>query len=168
MSTSKENPPSQEKTFDEFIESCIITPWKTIAVCVDNSYVSAMVFERALKLAEFSCSRLHVLHVIPVNLPYAQKSEIAIEPGISEYMRQESEDMFRSIRKRLEERRVSGETVLLEGDPAEEILTFIRENKIELVILGSKEKLHTNVFLGSVSSRVSEEASSSVLIERIQ
>jgi nucleotide-binding universal stress UspA family protein len=126
-----------------------------------------MVFERALRLSEISCAKLYVLHVIPESLPYAPKSSIAMDPGISEYMRQESEETFKSVKKRLEEKNISGETVLLEGEPAEEILSFIKENKIELVILGSREKLQTKDFLGSVSRRVAGEACSSVLIERI-
>ena len=164
--TSKNSTPGENK-FEEYIRSCTIIPWKTIVVGIDNTYVSAIVFERALKLAASSCSKLYVLHVIPTSLPYSSKSEIAIEEGMYEFMLKEAEDMFNSIKKRFAEMKIDGETVLLEGDPAEELIRFIKEKNIELVILGSKEKMHTPVYLGSVSKKVSEQATCSVLIERI-
>ncbi|MEM3915121.1 MAG: universal stress protein, partial [Metallosphaera sp.] len=59
--------------------------------------------------------------------------------------------------------RATGET--LEGDPATVILDYVSKNPISLVVIGSRglSKLK-RVLLGSVSSRVVQEAKVPVLI----
>ena len=158
---------SEESTFEEYVKTCTLSTWKGIAVGVDSTYASAIVFERALELAASTCSKLYVLHVVPTILPFAEKSNIAIDPGIEDVMFKETQELFDSIKKRMKERNVEGETILLEGDPATEILNFIKENKIGLMVLGSKERPKSPYYLGSVSKKVSEECSCSVLVERI-
>ncbi|MEM4706504.1 MAG: universal stress protein, partial [Candidatus Methanomethylicaceae archaeon] len=60
---------------------------------------------------------------------------------------------------------LNAETVLLEGDPAEEILNFIEKNGIDLIIVGKKEKEDYIKNLGSVSETIVKKAKIPVLIE---
>lgn len=56
-------------------------------------------------------------------------------------------------------------TQILEGNPAQKIIDFAKEEKIDLIILGSKERSKMQDFLlGSVSKRVLENTQSDVLI----
>ncbi len=148
-------------------EECVIAPYEAIAVAIDHSYVSNMVLERALKLADIFSSRLVIIHVIPTILPYETKMGPAVEPSYMEFMKEDDTDVIRSAKKRLEETGVEGEVIQLEGDPAEEILGILNEKQIKLIVVGSKEKAGTLVHLGSVSKAIAERAKCSVLIERI-
>lgn len=161
--------PSEERkdTFDGYTKGQKIPPYKTIAVGVDHSYTSAMVFERALKLAKTFNSRLLVIHVVPTVRPFEMRQGLAVDPSYMEFQRAADADIIRSVEKRIAETGVEGEILQLEGEPAEEILRTLGEEKVDLVILGSKEKAGTLVHLGSVSRTVSEKAKCSVLIERV-
>lgn len=154
-------------SFEEHVKSCTIAPYKKIAVGVDHSYVSAMVLERALKLAKIFSSSLLIIHVVPTVMPFETKQGLAVDMSYMEFMKAADADVIQSAKKRLAEAGVKGEVLQLEGEPAEEILGALEEEKVELVVVGSKEKAGTLVHLGSVSKTVSEKAKCSVLIERI-
>ncbi|MDI9644878.1 MAG: universal stress protein [Candidatus Verstraetearchaeota archaeon] len=150
-----------------FVEgfSKVSSHYQTILVAVDYSYASAKVLERALLLAKVNCSTLHIVHVIRTRLPFQSRETSAIDPSYKDVMIKDSIALFEIASKKATEAGVRYVTVRLEGDPAEEILKYAEENKIELIVIGSKEKQKT-VHLGSVSSRVASEAKCSVLIER--
>lgn len=154
-------------TFDDHVKRCVIHPYKKIAVGIDHSYVSAMVLERALKLAKAFHSTLYIVHVIPTVPPFQTKQGPAVDMSYMEFMKAADADVIQSAKKRLEEVGVKGEVLQLEGEPANEILAVLEEEGVDLVVLGSKEKAGTLVHLGSVSSTVSQKAKCSVLIERV-
>jgi nucleotide-binding universal stress UspA family protein len=142
-----------------------VSEYKVIAVAIDNSYSAAKVLRRALLLAK-SCSMLYIVHVLQTTLPYGEKSTITIDPSYYEILQKESMELFVTAEKNIENTDVNFETLLLEGDPAEEILKFISKKGVELMILGSKDKLGSTKNLGSVSSKIAVNAKCSVLIER--
>lgn len=153
-------------SFEEHIEKCVISPYKKIMVGVDQPLVSAMILTRALELAKTFCSKLYIVHVLSTKLPYQTKSRIAIEPEFYEIQWESSREILEYAKRAAAEANIDAETVLLEGDPAEEILSFIEENGINLVVMGSKDKVGSLKNMGSVSTRVATEAKCSVLIER--
>ena len=157
----------RKESFDELMKSCALVPYRTIAVGIDHSYTSAMVLERALKLAKLFCSKLIIIHVVPTMLPFETKQGPAVDPSYMEFMKLADTDVIQLAKKRLTEMGVKGEVIELEGEPAEEILEVLEEEKVNLVVVGSKEKTGTLVHLGSVSKAVSERAKCSVLIERV-
>ena len=143
----------------------IVSDYKTMAVAIDNSYSSAKVLRRALLLSK-GCSMLYIIHVLQTKLSYENKSAITIDPSYYEIQQKQSMDLLKIAKKMAEISGVTFETVLLEGDPVEEMLKFTSEKSLELIILGSKDKIGSTKNLGSVSSKVSVEAKCSVLIER--
>lgn len=144
----------------------VTSPYKRLLVAIDNSYASAKVFERALLISRDGCILLYAVNVIQTNLPYSKKSSIAIDDDYREILNKTSNDLFETALKKGKEAGVNVEPVQLEGDPAEEILKFALDNDVELIIVGSKEKVGSTKNLGSVSARIATEAKCSVLIER--
>ena len=142
-----------------------VTDYKRVAVAIDNSYKAAKVLRRALLMSK-NCSILYIIHVMQTMLPYAMKSTISMEPEYKDILQNESTALFEVAKKKADEAKLNYETVLLEGDPAEEMLKFLKENKIELIIVGSKDKIGSAKNLGSVSSKIAAEATCSALIER--
>jgi nucleotide-binding universal stress UspA family protein len=58
-------------------------------------------------------------------------------------------------------------TAILKGNPSHEIINYAKENSIDLIILGSKNKTKLDRFLtGSVSKRVLENVSSDIWLAR--
>ena len=67
----------------------------------------------------------------------------------------------------LKENNIEGvKLIIKEGHPAEEILAASKEIETDLIVMGSRSQRLHNLFLGSVSREVAENAESSVLIIR--
>jgi len=73
-------------------------------------------------------------------------------------------DYFKGL---LEEKGFTGVVPLVrQGHPAEEILKAAQENKAEMIILGSRGKRLQNIWMGSISREVANNAPMAVLIAR--
>lgn len=70
-------------------------------------------------------------------------------------------------KKQLEDKGLTGiKTVIRKGHPAEEILKAAKDEKAEMIIIGSRGKRTTSFFMGSVSREVANNADIPVLIAR--
>lgn len=68
-------------------------------------------------------------------------------------------------KKQLEDKGLTGiKTVIRKGHPAEEILKAAKDEKADMIIIGSRGKRTTNLFMGSVSREVANSSDVSVLI----
>lgn len=68
-------------------------------------------------------------------------------------------------RKQLEERGVTGiKTIIKSGHPAEEILATAREEKAEMIVIGSRGKRTSHLFMGSISREVANRSDIPVLL----
>lgn len=152
--------------FEEYLKGCVLPTYGKIAVAIDVSLRSASALRRAIALSKVFCAKLYIIHVIPTKLPYAMTSKIAIPYEIYEIQLDHAEKMMDSARMLAKLEGVEVEKVILHGDPAEEILKFVEENKIDLIVVGRKDKEGTLKHLGSVSNKIAIEAKSSVLIEK--
>jgi len=70
-------------------------------------------------------------------------------------------------KKALEEKGVTGIKVIKKiGSPSEEILNTAKEEKADMIIIGSRGKTVGNLFMGSVSREVANKAEIPVLLVR--
>jgi universal stress protein A len=141
---------------------------KRIACCTDFSENAGIAFKAALEEAKNVKAKLWVLHVLPpsVNpmltdtdwvLPEEPKESLILKLG--ERMQQEYGDRIGD--------EVAYELVVLDGHVSSEILTFLEEQPIDLVVLGSYGFTGMGlVVFGSVAKRVSHKAPCSVMIVR--
>jgi nucleotide-binding universal stress UspA family protein len=68
-------------------------------------------------------------------------------------------------KKSLEERGLTGiRAVIKTGHPAEEILNAVREENAEMIVIGSRGKRTSHLFMGSVSREVADRAEVPVLL----
>jgi nucleotide-binding universal stress UspA family protein len=137
--------------------------FERILVPFDGSDNSKKALQVAIDLASKYDSRLYIIEVVNETIFYS----VGILPPLKELEsmdRKAKEDVKFAVTEA--ERvgvRAVGET--LEGDPAQAILDYVDKNSISLIVMGSRG-LSTvkRVFLGSVSSRVVQEARVPVLI----
>jgi nucleotide-binding universal stress UspA family protein len=68
-------------------------------------------------------------------------------------------------KKALEDRGLTGiKTILRKGHPAEEILATAREEEADMIVIGSRGRRTTRLFMGSVSREVANGAEVPVLL----
>jgi universal stress protein A len=143
---------------------------KQIACCTDFSENAEASFNAALELAEKYRARFYVLHVMPPVINPLMTDSIPFFP----------EEPAGSILSKLEERMqqeygaritsdIEHKLIVLEGHISTEILRFLKDNQIDIVVMGSYGFTGMGlVFFGSVAKRVSHKTPCSVLIVRAQ
>ncbi len=142
---------------------------KKIACCTDFSDNAEAAFGTALDMAEKYQAKLFVIHVLPpVINPVSTDTEWTF-PDVPE-----QKSLLLNLEKRMEQdygSRLKGdidyELIVLTGHISSEIITFLKDNSVNLVVLGSYGLSGMGlVVFGSVSRRVARKAPCSVLIVR--
>jgi universal stress protein A len=140
---------------------------KQIACCVDFSQNADAAFVTALEMAEKYQAKLLVVHVLPVVINPVLTAEWVLpeEP---------KNDKIVELKKRMQEEygerignKVDYQLIVLDGHVSTEILTFLNENPVDVVVVGSYGLTGMGlVFFGSVAKRISYKAPCSVMIVR--
>jgi universal stress protein A len=139
-----------------------------IACCTDFSENADAAFDAALEMAERYNAKLTVMHVLPPPVNPIMADTAWIEPE------EPRESLLSKIEEKMEQvygGRVAGRAeyrlVVLDGHVSTEILTFLGENPIDVVVVGSYGLSGMGlVIFGSVAKRVAHRAPCSVMIVR--
>ena len=142
---------------------------KKIACCTDFSDNAEAAFVTALDMAEKYQAKLFVIHVLP---PVINPVSTDIEWALPDVPEQKSlilsleERMQQDYGSRLKED-IDCELIVLNGHVSSEIITFLKDNSVDLVVVGSYGMSGMGlVVFGSVSRRVAHKAPCSVMIVR--
>ena len=142
---------------------------KTIACCTDFSENAEKAFIMAKEMAEKYSAKLIMLHVMPpVVNPILTESDPVIftEPDKSLVLNLE-ERMQQEYGNRIGDH-IQNELVVLNGHVSSEILRYLEENRIDLIVMGSFGLTGMGLVLfGSVAKRVAHKAPCSVMIVRL-
>jgi universal stress protein A len=141
---------------------------RNIACCVDFSENAMTAFDAALELAQKFQANLHILHVLPppVN-PLLEEAEWIMpeEPKKALFLKVE-EKIQQDYVSRIGEN-VNYESVVLDGHVSSEIIRFLAEKDIDLVVVGSYGASGMGLVLfGSVANSMAHKAPCSVMIVR--
>ena len=148
--------------------------FSNILVCIDDSKQSHKALARAISIAERFDSRLTLLMVIEgsqVNFWDDTEYKVGTDrPQIhlkkESKIYQQAEKILKDLAKRIPSD-VKHTREILTGDPAKVIVNYTKKNNPDIVIIGSRGLGgFSKLLLGSVSIKVSEHVSSSVLIIR--
>jgi universal stress protein A len=141
---------------------------RRIACCVDFSRNAEAAFTVALEMAEKYSAKLFVVHVLPPLInPLLTEAEwvVPTEPDKSLILDIE-ERMQQEYASRIGEG-IQSELIVRDGHVSTEILQFLEEQDVDLVIMGSYGLSGAGlVFFGSVAKRVAHKAQCSVMIVR--
>jgi nucleotide-binding universal stress UspA family protein len=150
----------------------MLTLSKKILVAIDGSPQSDKAAEEAIRLAAQSGARLRsqvfAVLVLPSLKPSSFTDFFPSRPPTEESDWQEKRDrLFYVVEKSAAEAGVSLESLVVYGDPAEELVHFAREKGCDVIVIGSSGKgMVKRTLLGSVSSKVAMQAQCSVYIVR--
>jgi universal stress protein E len=124
------------------------------------------ILERASLLAKASESELLVGHVYPDPESYALASSVEVLPGVF-YGNENIEAVHRQAVLELVENYgvKSPQIVMMSGDPADQLAEFVREQGVDLVVLGALKRGRLEQWLlGSTAERVVAEVPCDVLL----
>jgi len=143
-------------------------PIKTIAFCTDFSTNAEAAFVEAFDLARKYRAKLFLIHVLPpVINPLTTETEWVLPT-------EDTKALILNLEERMQQEygsRLTGqidyELVILNGHISSEILTFLKKNRIDLVVMGAYGFSGMGLVLfGSVAKRVVHKAPCSVMIVR--
>ena len=127
-----------------------------------------------MELAKFMGSKVYALYVLNKNAYVPPVLETPIHLGskwnvMEETLRQEGDDAIQYAKQVAEDKEIDYEGVVIEGDPARAILEFAKQNKVDLIIMGTLGKGGLERFLlGSVTDKVVRHSKTSVLVVKKQ
>ncbi|BAU27361.1 nucleotide-binding universal stress UspA family protein [Aneurinibacillus soli] len=142
-----------------------------IVVAIDGSEMGAKALEAAIALSAEQKAELAILHVARETIvsPYIV-GEMAyltkdFDTSVNEAIRKEAEKLLEESKEKAVARGITAQTVYVTGDPAREIVQYAQENRVGLVVLGSRGLgAFKEMMLGSVSHKVSQLVSCPILI----
>ena len=141
---------------------------KKIACCTDFSENAETAFGAALEMAEKYQAKLFVIHVLPpvVNPMLTDTEWVVPEEPITSILLKLEERMQQKYGNRIKVN-VDYELAVLDGHVSSEILRYLEENHIDIVVMGSYGLSGMGlVFFGSVAKRLAHKAPCSVMIVR--
>lgn len=139
-----------------------------IMVATDGSEPVRRAVETAVEIAKISGAKLYGVYVIPYGRPLiAYPRDVGWERATLEHFRAEGKEATAYVENSAKAENVEVESVLLEGDPASEIVDFAEENNIDLIVMGTHGRTGFQKFLlGSVAERVVRHSKKAVLVVR--
>ncbi len=150
----------------------MLTLSKKILVAIDGSPQSDKAAEEAVRLASISGSkfksRLYAVLVLPSMKTPSFTDFFPDKPATELPGWEEKRDrLFYVVEKVAAEAGVDLESLVIYGDPAEELMMMASEKNCDVIVVGSSGKGRVKrTLLGSVSSKISSHAHCSVYIVR--
>lgn len=137
-----------------------------ILVPIDGSDNSYRALDAALLLSEKLGSNITVIHVME-EVPI---THIGSEKMLNELLKaykKENQDILLKCTEIANQKGLTIKTLLLQGNPASAILDYIKKEKFDLVIMGSRGLgKFKELILGSVSSKIVHHSPCAVLLIR--
>ncbi|MCS7164296.1 MAG: universal stress protein [Thermodesulfovibrio sp.] len=135
---------------------------QNILVCFDGSEWSKKALNKAIEIAQKFNSKITVLSVVPKVCFLEMGIDCATVESI---FKAEVEGNLKKAEEILNEKGVRGQTLILEGTPADVIVDYAKDNNIDLIVIGTKGKDATErTLFGSVSQKVTANAGCAVLV----
>jgi nucleotide-binding universal stress UspA family protein len=132
-----------------------------ILVTLDGTPTDRAIIEHVKQLAKLARSRLVLLHVADGWAARTYGPD-AVSPEISE-----DNAYLEQVRMEFESAGISAQSELAYGDPANEIIKWVKEKGCDLVAMSTHgHRFLADMFLGTTASRVQHNISAPVLLLR--
>lgn len=139
--------------------------WKAICCAVDFAEASRVAMEHAVELARRFQAELTLVHAL-ASPPQAASDVLVSSRGLAAVEAEKAQEML--ARWRADAERRAGRSVrsrMLSGDPVAEILRHAREERCDLLVVGTHGRSGIARFvLGSVAERIARQAPCPVLV----
>lgn len=134
--------------------------YRHILAATDGSEYSRAAIEHAIKLAKSTRTKLTALYVASLN-----EKRVQAKVWLKEALLKEGQEVLAEVEKLAGEEGVQIETKIVEGIPSEKIVEVARNEKADLIVMGTRGRTGIKkILLGSVAERVIGAASCPVLV----
>ena len=143
------------------------TIFRKIMVATDGSELVRKAVDSAIEIAKLSEAKLYAVHVIAIGRLYSIISSRDAEwkKTMKEQLTTEGKEATAYVENAGRAANVEVESVILEGNPANEIIDFAEKNDIDLIVMGTHGKTGIQRFLiGSVAENVVRHSKRAVLV----
>ncbi len=142
--------------------------WKKICCPIDFSDASRAAMEMAVDLAQKMGATLVLLHAYPIPGYTFPDGSVVASPKMMDELAEQAERHLGEWRRDAESLGSrSVETVKAVGEPATEIVAYAREEKVDLLVVGTHGRTGLeHALMGSVAERVVRRAPCPVLTVR--
>ena len=138
----------------------------SIVVGTDGSPGAKAAVRRAAEIAKGSGSRVHLVTAYP-DSPSARETLTSTAKADPVDLRETAEGVLNRAGRELEAEGIEYETHARAGDPAHVIIEVAEEQGADLIVVGARGSTGLQRFLlGSVSSKLSHHAPTSVMVVR--
>jgi nucleotide-binding universal stress UspA family protein len=135
--------------------------FKNILVPIDGSIYSEKSLERASELVDAFGSNLILIYVVEKSIPI----NLLDRKEYLEILRKFGTNILEKANKKLSKKGITAKILLKEGNIVNEIEKIAKKEKCDLILVGSKGLGSvTRLLLGSVSNKISQTSTCSVLI----
>jgi nucleotide-binding universal stress UspA family protein len=135
--------------------------YKTILVTLDSTPTDQAIIEHIKQLAKVAMGRVVLLHVA-TGWAARTYGPDAVSPEIAE-----DTAYLEKVRKEFQAAGISAEAELAYGDPAREIVKWVKEKGCDLVAMSTHgHRFLADIFLGTTATRVQHNVSVPVLLLR--
>jgi universal stress protein A len=147
-------------------------PYQHILVPVDFTKISNTIVARANELANFYQARLSLLNVLEdVSLgtvAFGGTDKLSMTPAMKQNQINLATDKLRKLASTLGIPENAGlETTYTSGKPSEAIIQFVKDNGIDLVVVGNSGKKSVLGFMGSTAEATLKGVPCDVMAVRI-
>lgn len=140
--------------------------FKKILIATDSSQHTKSAITEGMALAKLAGAKVYVVYVVDT-AAFASMPMDATWESMYELLRKEGDAATRKIETEAVAQNLEIERVILEGNPAHEIVKFADTNKIDLIVMGTLGKSGLERFLlGSVAEKVIRTATCPVMVVR--
>jgi nucleotide-binding universal stress UspA family protein len=137
-----------------------------VLVPTDGSPTVETTLDHAISIAEDDEATVHGLYVLDNRILTAADSDTRAD--LESSLREEGEAAVEAVAERADAAGLEAVTGIRTGTPWKEILAYVDETDVDLIVIGTRGKSPREkiVSLGSVSERVVDNASTPVLVVR--
>jgi nucleotide-binding universal stress UspA family protein len=152
--------------------------FRKIMIATDGSKCSMLAADKGIELARLSGSKVYAVYVVSTADLFSIDGDYSSSMGVNPNWESTYEVMYEALKKQgqqavkyikdLGERKeINVETVLLEGHPADELIRYAEEEKMDIVIMGTVGKTGLDrLLLGSVTGNLGRHSKVPVMVVR--
>jgi nucleotide-binding universal stress UspA family protein len=140
--------------------------FQKIMIATDGSDYSMLAAGKGIELARLSGGKVYAVYVVSTN--YSSYVGVDFYWGeIYEAFKKDGENAVNKIKEMGERVGVNVEPILLEGHPADELIRYSEEEKMDIVIMGTIGKTGLDrLLLGSVTGNLVRHSKVPVMVVR--